>query len=347
MSVEITLYSENATKQKLINFLTKEGFIKTNHILGSFNNKNHLHYHWFNNEDFYSLDGVEASIYHYSVISKKINANTEWILNTRTRSIASREDKEKQNEIIKKAKHLFGGHFDNDSYGKNKYINLANYTTYTPLEKGLFLMYSNVQEKLDKVLYSLNYEDIFENNNKDIKDETFKNFILKQNPNIIVFNALMPFLVSIIEYILSTVFILMLKYNELAFLKLSDENIKIHIKDVIKISNNENHIAHIIAENINFQNIDIANKEFKKYFSIDLNTILYKEVVLNKKSFFLNDIIFKIIQSRHKMIHEFSFDYSYSKITLKNDIQIIKLFLNEILNYLKEKEYINNKIQEI
>ena len=61
----------------------------------------------------------------------------------------------------------------------------------------------------------------------------------------------------------------------------------------------------------------------------------------------MNDIIFKIIQSRHKMIHEFSFDYSYSKITLKNDIQIIKLFLNEILNYLKEKEYINNIIQEI
>lgn len=342
MSLEITLYSKATTKLKLINFLKKEGFIKCKHIIDTLNTTNHLHYNWFNSEDFTSLSGVEASIILKSEIYKESGAENIWLLHTRTRASASREDKVKQNDIIRKAKKIFGGNFENDSYGKNKYTSIEDYPLLSPLEKGLFLMFENIIEKIGKVDMYINQPDEFENNMKDLPDSSMKKLLLMQNPNRIVYNSLVPFLVSIIEHLLSNSFMLLLKYDEIAFSKLNDENIKIPLDLVIKVSNSELDVSQIITDSINFQNLLIANKAYKKHFNIDLFKIISITKSVARRRVFLKKEIENIISLRHNMIHDFSFDYSYSKQEFLFHLNCIETFVNVFISHLES--YNNLKI---
>ncbi len=335
MSIEITLYPKIATKLKMTSFLKKEGFIKCKHIIDEFNTKNDLHYHWYDGEHFKSIDGVEASVILKKEITETNSKGEEWLLHTRTRSIASREDKEKQNEVIKNAKKLFGGHFDNDRYGKNKYTNLDDYEIKSPLEKGLFLMHENIYEKIEKINLFVNQPDDFSNNYDNIPDSSLKELIQSQNPNRIVYNSLLPFLVSLVEYLLGNSFTLLLKYDEIAYSKLNDDNFKIPIDQVIKISNGELDITEIISETINFQNLYIANKAYIKYFNIDLLKVISINKVVHRKKIFLKNEIENIISLRHKMIHEFAFDYSYDKTNFLFHLGIIEKFVGVFIEHLE------------
>jgi hypothetical protein len=335
MSLEITLYSKSATKLKLINFLKKEGFIKCKHILDDFNTNNYLHYNWFNSEDFTSLNGVEASVVLKNELLKENSSENIWLLQTRTRASASREDKVKQNDVIRKAKKIFGGNFENDWYGNNKYTNIEDYPLQSPLEKGLFLMYENIIEKIDKVNMYINQPDDFEDNIKDLPHSSMKKFILAQNPNRIVYNSLIPFMVSIIEHLLSNSFMLLLKYDDVAFSKLNDENIKIPLDQVLKVSNSELDIAQIITDSINFQNLSIANKAYKKYFNIDVLNIISINKSVSKRKIFLKKEIENIISLRHNMIHDFSFDYSYSRLNFLFHLNCIETFVNVFISNLE------------
>lgn len=346
MSIEITLYPKIATKLKMTSFLKKEGFIKCKHIIDELNTKNHLHYRWYDSNHFKSMDGVEASIILRKEITETNSNEEEWLLHTRTRSSASREDKEKQNEVIKNAKKLFGGYFDNDGYGKNKYTNLDDYEIKSPLEKGLFLMYENIHEKIGKIHLFVNQSDNIENSYDDIPDSSLKELIQSQNPNRIVYNSLLPFLVSLIEYLLGNSFTLLLKYDEIAYSKLNDDNFKIPIDQVIKISNGELDITEIISETINFQNLYIANKAYTKYFNIDLLKIISIDKVVKRKKIFLKNEIENIISLRHQMIHEFAFDYSYNKTNFLFHLGIIETFVSVFIDHLENNKKLKINIYQ-
>jgi hypothetical protein len=124
MSIEITLYPKIATKDQLRRHLLTLGYVRTDHLWDW--PKGAIHFHWFEEEDFKSTDGVEATIYTPSDENREKYGGCLWALHTRTRLSASRFDQEHQNETIRLARRQFGGMFFNDWYGNNRYTPLLN-----------------------------------------------------------------------------------------------------------------------------------------------------------------------------------------------------------------------------
>ena len=314
MSVEITLYTKKATKTALIKFLTTEGFQKTRHFLDGMNTPDMIHYMWYKFDNYESSSGVEATVYKVSTEERTKYKCSEWILHTRTRSSGSYEDKQKQNETIRKARQLFEGTFYNDWYGTNAYTNLNDYTKFSPLEKGISIIASNSIEKLSQIENCLaGYKNEVSDSFANMNIESMKELLKTKDPSIMLYNSLMPFLVAILEYFYGQCFANFIKYDTNARNLLIDEKLKIGIADVIAILQKENSLEQIIAQSYNFQNLDSINKAYKKYLSIDVMSILSERKKVNRKIIRVLVKIQEILDARHRFVHELDINYHLTK----------------------------------
>jgi hypothetical protein len=338
MSLEITLYPKKSTKKRLMNFLEKNGFHKTGHIFKSMETDDVLYFHWFKYKDCTSFTGVEATLYKIGKKEQKKNKSSKWILHTRTLSSASRADKKKQNKLIKKAKKQFKGNFTNDWYGDNTYTDIKDYPKLTAPERCLQLFYSNFTDKISKLRFSLNdYRSSFESNIKKADDENFKNFLMSTNPSNVFFNALIPFLVSLIEYSFKEVFLILLKYEAIQNNQIKNESFKLNTQDILDIQKKQLNLENIIAGKISFQNLQQINKSYQEYLNIDINSIISKEQEFNKTTIRLNTKINDIIDLRHSMIHHFGYDNVIDKEEYEELLDIVELFIKVFIEWI-EKE---------
>lgn len=338
MSLEATLYTKKATKTALINFLETEGFQKTRHYIAEMNTPEQLHYMWFSFDNYESSVGVEATVYKATIEDKEKFICSEWILHTRTRSSGSYEDKKKQNDVIRKARQQFKGTFYNDWYGTNIYTNLDDYDKFTPLEKGISIISTNSLEKLEQIRNCLaGYNNELSNTISNIKPDSFKSLFIEKDPSIILYNSLMPFLVSVLEYFYGQCFTNFIKYDEIAKSQLIEEKIKIGIADVLKILQKENSLEQIISQSYNFQNLDSINKAYKRYLSIDVLSILSKKKRVNKKVYRILTKIQEILETRHRFVHELDIDYSMTKEIYLDYIGIVESAINLTITALKSK----------
>ena len=265
MSLEITLYPKQASKSKLIDLLKQNNFTKSEHFFKEMNTSEILHYHWFNNNDCLSFDGVEATVYKTSIDEKKEHNCSEWALYTRTRASASREDKSQQNNIIKKARQTFKGIFYNDWYGTNRYTDINDYQNLSSPERCLTLMFNNLYEKIYKLEFSLkSYKSPMENHLNNIQDESIADLIKSQDPSIVLFNSMIPFLVSLIEYLFSQSFLILIKYDNYAQNEIKKETFKVSFQDTLNVEKGLLSTEQLVANNFTFQNINHINKAFKK-----------------------------------------------------------------------------------
>lgn len=314
MSVEVTLYTKTATKNGLIKFLQKNGFQKSKHFLDEMNNNEMLHFMWFGFENYESTTGVEATVLKTSEDSRKKYSCSDWILHTRTRASGSFEDKQKQNEIIRIARQQFGGTFYNDWYGTNKYTNLNDYKKFSPLEKGISIIASNSLEKLSQIRDCLTgYRNEMSETLANIKPESMRAILASKDPSIVLYNSLMPFLVSIIEYFFGQIFANYIKHNEPSRRLLTEEKIKIEISDVISILEKESSLEQIVTQSYNFQNLDSINKAFKKYIFFDVKTTLSQKKKINTNVVRVLTKTEALLDARHRFVHELDIDYTLSK----------------------------------
>ncbi len=228
MSVEVTLYTKTATKTGLTKFVLANSFHKSRHFLEEMNTEEMVHFIWFGFDNYESSTGVEATVLKSSIEDKKKYNCSDWILHTRTRSSGTFEDKQKQNDIIRIARQQFGGTFYNDWYGTNKYTNLEDYKKFSPLEKGISIIASNSLEKLGQINNCLSgYRNEMSENLANLTPESMRALLITKDPSIILYNSLMPFLVSILEYFFGQCFANYIKYDETARRLLTEEKIKI------------------------------------------------------------------------------------------------------------------------
>jgi len=338
MSVEITLYTKKATKSALIKFLKTEGLQKTRHFLDEMNTSDKIHYMWFSFDDYESSGGVEATIYKSSIEEQTKYKCSEWILHTRTRSSGSHEDKQKQNEIIRKARRLFNGTFYNDWYGTNIYTNLNDYTKFSPLEKGISIIASNSIDKLSKINNCLTgYKNEVSETLTNIHIESLKDLLKNNDPSIVLYNSLMPFLVSVLEYFYGQCFVNFLKYDTDAKKLLVDEKLKLGVQEVIHILQKENTLEQIIAQSYNFQNLDSINKAYKKFLSIDVISILGKKKKINGKTVRVLVKIQEILEARHRFVHELDINYDLTKQIYLDYITIVECAISLTIDALKTK----------
>jgi hypothetical protein len=338
MSVDITLYTKTATKNALINFLQTYAFQKSRHFIDEMNTNEMLHFMWFSFDNYESTTGVEATIIKASEESRKKYNCSDWILHTKTGAFGSFEDKQKQNEMIRIARKQFGGTFYNDWYGTNKYTNLADYRKFSALEKGVSIIASNSLEKLSHIRNCLNgYRNEMSEFLATIKPENIRTMLVSKDPSIVLYNSLMPFLVSIIEYFFGQIFANYIKHNEASRRLLTEEKIKIEISDVISILAKENSLEQIVTQsNYNFQNLDSINKAYKKYISFDIKETLSQKKKINSNVVMVLTNIEAIFKARHKFVHELDIDYSLSKEKYLDNVATVEKAIELIIQGFKK-----------
>ncbi|WP_278352427.1 hypothetical protein [Chryseobacterium gleum] len=338
MSVEIILYTKNATKTGLTKFLLENGFQKTKHFIEEANNENSLHYIWYEFNNYQSSTGVEASIQKVAIEEQSNLKSSEWILHTRTRSSGSFEDKQKQNEIIRKARKQFGGTFYNDWYGTNKYINLDDYPQFSPLEKSLSIISNNSIDKIEKLRDCLEgYQNKTSDLISNIQYDFIKALIKNNDPSIILYNSLIPFLVSVIEYFFSQSFSSHLKYDTNCKEIIANEKIKIDMSEVLNITNNINSIEAIVTKYYNFQNIESINRAYKKYLNIDIRSVLSCKKKINSKIFRVITKLDEILNARHSFVHELDINYDITKDLYFSYLKTIEVIIELMLVEFKNK----------
>jgi hypothetical protein len=338
MSVEVTLYTKTATKNGLIKFLQANGFQKTRHVFDEMNTPEMLHFMWFGFNNYESTTGVEATVLKASEDSRKKFNCSDWILHTRTRASGSIEDKQKQNETIRIARQQFGGTFYNDWYGTNKYTNLSDYREFSPLEKGISIITSNSLEKLSQIRDCLNgYRNEMSETLANIKPESMRAILVSKDPSIVLYNSLMPFLVSIIEYFFGQIFSNCIKYHESSRRLLAEEKIKIEISDVISILEKEYSLEQIVTQSYNFQNLDSINKAFKKYILFDVRAILSQKKKVGNNVVRVLTKIEAILNARHKFVHELDIDYTLSKERYLDHVATVEKAIDLVIQRFKKE----------
>lgn len=342
MSVEITLYTKTATKTGLKKLLDENGFQKVDHVIEELNNETNLHYMWFGFENHESNVGVEATVYKIDGDIKEEYQCSDWILHTRTRAGGTYEDKEKQNEIIKIARKQYGGTFYNDWYGTNRYTNLADYDKLLPHEKAIFSIKENAFDKLYQIINSLDsYNNPMSEHLQNIGDNMLGNLLKTKDPSITLYNGLIPFLVSVIEYFFGETFVNFITYDSLARELIVDEKVKIGVSEVVKILNKETSLERIISETYNFQNLESINKAFKKYIKIDVFAVLSKRKKINGKVFRVLTKLENLVNSRHKIIHDLEFNLDLTKEDYITYVKTVEKTIALVIEEIKVKRNLN------
>ena len=94
MSIVIDYHPGKASKESLRRFSISESFNRCEYFMKPFP-RGSLYFSWFDENEYKSLDGIEAVIYP----TKENDSASKWALFTRSRVWASAYDKQKQNEV--------------------------------------------------------------------------------------------------------------------------------------------------------------------------------------------------------------------------------------------------------
>ncbi len=332
MGRDITLYPKKASKKELKDFLESLGFTKCTHLWDW--PKGTLNYYWFETEDYKSIDGVSADIYPVDKDENIYNDNT-WALHVRNLYSASLYDVKMMNHVLRSARKRFGGTITSD-YGINKYAELWEDDS-TPLSRGLSRIYVHILQTMYKMEISIpdNYLKLKDDNIET--DKTMLKFMKEQDPARIIYNGLVPFLVSMFEYFFSETFQVLIKYDEFALKKKEEFNLKVNFQTLLELDRKERTIENIISMNYTFQNLDQLNKAYKEWLNIDVRKILYKKKKIGSSIKYLENRISDIIQYRHGIVHHFILDYSLDKKDFLNLLQTIKHCIEEFVIFLEQK----------
>ncbi|WP_373649639.1 hypothetical protein [Schlesneria sp. DSM 10557] len=299
MSIEIVLTPENASRAELVAHLFELGYQTCRHLwdwpAGSQN------FHWFQEAEHLSFDGVEATV--YRDLDESI-----WLLHTRTRSSASNGDRQHQNRTIRSARKKFGGSFYNDWSGRNRYIKLE-LDSRDAVARGIYLSYEMVSEKISSLRIVLPEAD---ERLEKMVGTPFEP-LADVDPTRVLYNALFPFAVAAIEHFFSQSFKIMLRHDSDAQVKLRSQNKKIEIPDVYAIRDGEKTIEDVVAEWYSFQNIGSIHTAFKEWFGIDFQALIRRRKKIGIKLPILERRLAALIDFRHGVVHRFALDHGLRK----------------------------------
>jgi hypothetical protein len=335
MGRDLTLYPQKASKTELKKYIESLGFHQCNHLWDWPDGT--LNYFWFDNDDYKSIDGVSVDIY---PVDKAENTYTDndWALHVRNLYSASIFDVKMLNTVLRGARKLFGGTITGD-YGTNRYAPLWEDNS-TPMSRGIYSVYQKITNSLRALKFTLPDEIMdkhYNERNANKKDVELFKIIEKHDPTRILYNGLIPFLISIIEYYFSDVFIILLKYDEKAKNKIKNYNQKIDFQLLIKIKYDNITPEKIIANNYTFQNLDQVAKAYKDWVDIDIKKILFTKKRIGNKIKILESRLVELIQYRHQVVHHFFIDRNLNKNDFIELTDIIEKTIEEITKYIEKK----------
>jgi len=269
-------------------------------------------YTWYHMDNYQSIRGVWLYLKYYS--SEKKTTTT---ITTSTSAGRSYEDLFTQNNTLKILKKIYGGYIYNPQTGTRSYIT-NDIPKLQASEKALGFVYSAFHDNLLKT--SIIIEDVPE------QILLADSYIAELNKELLRNNMIVPFLVTTLETFLKYTFIRYLETNESARDQVFKKNDKIHFSKLKSLLEGQISISSLETENYNFQNLISANEAFKKYLEIDLFEILNTSKKFNKRIVVLREVITKMLDSRHKFIHEGIIDYKLSRAEMEKYIFCLNSF---------------------
>ena len=324
MGRDLRLYPKNASKSDLVSFIKSFRNIRKSSSLWDWP-KGTLNFHWFDSIDYKSSVGVEITIYPATDEEKEYTDNL-WAIHVRNTYSATWYDVTMLNTILRTGRKKFGGDIFGD-YGKNKYAPLWNDSS-SPMGRGLLWVRDMARNNLSSVIHRIPDETLMPAGN----DELAK-FLGSLDPSRTIYNGLVPFLVSIVEFYLKNIFVIVLKYDPEANGKMADHSQKINFIDLV----DDKSLETLIAENYTFQNLRQVKKAFKDWLDIDIENVLSRpKTRIGSGNTLWNDLD-ELIVYRHEIIHHLGVD---SNLSRKNFIRLTKTtekVLDTLLGYLTKK----------
>jgi hypothetical protein len=334
MSLEITLHPKKATRFDLSRLLSDLGYVRCGHRWNW--PKGSLHYQWFGLDDYRSFDGIEATIYKPSDDSRGLGP-CEWALHTRTRASGSPTDKNYQNETIRLARKAFGGSFYNDWQGKNRYSPFWE-DPRDAASRGIYLTYASASDYISAIIFSISLtNDNFISNEEMANRDEFYEFVNKRHPMRIMYNALIPFCVSILENFFGNCFKILLRYDANAERQLSQSNKKIEIEDAIALRDGNLSVETLVSRWYSFQNISSIHKAYSEWLDIDFRKIIRTKRKFGKKIDLMENVITNIIDFRHGVIHRMEIDTSLHREKAIEVFEAVKIIIEEFVFFLESR----------
>jgi len=330
MSVEVVLHPINATRDQLRRFLEQRGYRATKHLWDW--PKGTLNYHWFDDTDYRSFNGVEATIYPPTdeEALKKLG-QCDWAVHTRTRASASPDDKKEQNELIRSARKLFGGSFYNDWHGKNRYTQMTK-DRRDAASRGIYLAYEFVSQNIIAVRFALPEP----NEGLEKLVGTKLEALATADTTRVLYNALVPFAVAALEHFFSQCFKILLRYDTAARKRLEKQTRKIELSDVLAIESGAKSIEDAISDWYSFQNITSIHNAFSDWFGIDFWKLLRKRKKVGRRISMLESRLNQLIDFRHGIIHRFSIDVEISKQQIQEVFDLALAIIDVFVDHLEK-----------
>ena len=332
MSIEIKFHPKSSpTRDELKRLLLEFGFAPATHLWNWPDGS--IHFHWFNEVDYQSFDGVEATIFPPSDDVKAKLGDCTWALHTRTRASASPADKEHQNTIVRQARARFQGNFYNDWYGRNRYTQVKP-DRRDATARGIYLAYEHVTSEIRDVQYALpDPQKGFE----ELVGTQLEN-LSQVDPTRVLYNALLPFSVAAFEHFFSRCFKILLHYDPHARNRISSQNRKIELADALAIQSGAKTIEDIIANWYSFQNIGSVQQAFSNWLDIDIWKILRQKKKVGRRLQFL-DVQFKsLVDMRHGVIHRFTIDRQMRKQDIQELFHVVLTIIDTFVDHLEQTE---------
>jgi hypothetical protein len=298
---------------------------------------------WDDLEEFKSANGIDASILPLDKNSREIwETSGKWAIRTRTAMGSSSFDKEHQNETVRSIRKLFGGSFHNDHFGKNRYIKIHRPTS-TPQGRGIYALLARLDQELGSLAYALPEEKMQSLSTPQgvITEKNDKNGILalvKENdPSRIVYNALIPYLVAILEHLFQSTFEILFRFDTSAQSKAQLQNRRIPISDVFSLARGEIKIEQIVASWFTFQNMDSIQAAFKEFHEIDVWKALRDSERTSSDMPRLADLLGDLISARHGVVHDLTVNRALDKATFLNLVELTKTILYVVQDEIEKK----------
>lgn len=319
MGRDLCLYTERADKSELISLITSFDNVKRTEHLWDWP-KGSEHFHWFDNVDYRSTTGVELTVFPVSNLDRQYDCGG-WALHARNTYSATWHDVSMLNTFLRKARKNYGGNIIGD-YGKNRYAPLWPDTS-TPMTRGYAWVYEKSERNISAVSFHLPKElDI-----ADEADDKIRKLISANDPARVIFNGLVPFLVSVVEFYLKNIFIISLQYETSLEHRIN--------QDPIRSGQDKSEFIIGVAERINFQDPRNVRRAFKKWLDIDIR-LLTKESEPGFDHSIWNDLM-TLIDYRHNIIHGMGVDASFSREEFLTKSRLAEDLLEALLKLLSEK----------
>lgn len=319
MGRDLRLYTDSASRSDLVSLIRSFGKIQTTEHLWDWP-RGSTHLHWFDEDDYKSTTGVELTVFPMSEEDREFSTG-KWAMHVRNAYSATWYDVDMLNRFLRSARKEFGGNIIGD-YGKNRYAPLWKDGS-TPMSRGYTWMHKMAHDNLSSVSSSLPKGLAISPDT----DDKIRNLIELTDPSRIIYNGLIPFLVSVLEFYFKNILVISLKYDASA-----NEKVKLYMG---KTNLAQEESIYKIVESISFQDLKNVKKALKKWLNVDIKLILESTDSIADKSLWSQ--LDALIEYRHDIIHKMGVDRNLSRDKFLEWSHVVSETLDVLLKEFTDK----------